>query len=210
MARVINYPYGQVMKTLNLEAREKILDAAIGLIHARGFRDVSMEDVAEAAGLKKPNLFHYYPSKEHLGLAALERAIKVEHERVTEQFSRSAGDPIKVIESMFTRPAEAMRRSGCSKGCLLGNLAQELSDHDEKFRGRLNEHFDFWAGEIADLLERSRRGGYFRKDLKPREAAGAILSAFEGAMTLCKARKQPDALLSAGAMAVGFLKAYKA
>src|SRR5437899_1852463 len=138
-------------RTLNLEAREKILEAALGLIHGRGFRDVSMDDVADAAGIKKANLFHYYPSKEMLGLAALERAIREEREKVAERFSRSAGDPIKTVEAMFTDPAEAMRRSGCRQGCLLGNLAQELSDHDEEFRGRLNEYFEFWAGEIADM-----------------------------------------------------------
>lgn len=196
-------------RTLNLVARARILEAAIPLIHERGFRDVSMDDVAEAAGLKKANLFHYYPSKEQLGLAALEHAIRDEREKVAERFSRSAGDPIRIIEAMFVEPAERMRRSGCTKGCLLGNLAQELSDHDEKFRGRLDEYFEFWAGEIADMLERARRSGYFRKDLKPAEAAGAMLSLFEGAMTLCKAKKDPSALIHAGHVAVGYLKAFR-
>jgi len=197
-------------RTLNLEARDKILEAALKLIHGRGFRDVSMDDVAESAGLKKANLFHYYPTKEQLGLAALERAIHQQREKVAERFSRSVGDPIRTVQEMFAETAEGMRRSGCLKGCLLGNLAQELSDHDEKFRGPLNEYFGFWAGEIADMLERSRRGGYFKKGLKPREAAGAILSLFEGAMTLCKAKKDPEALVSAGRMAVGYLQLYKA
>jgi TetR/AcrR family transcriptional repressor of nem operon len=196
-------------RTLNLEARDKILEAALKLIHARGFRDVSMDDMAEAAGLKKANLFHYYPTKEQLGLAALERAIREQREKVAERFSRGAGDPIQTVAAMFTEPAEGMRRSGCSKGCLLGNLAQELSDLDEQFRSRLNEYFEFWAGEIADMLERARRSGYFRKDLKPLEAAHAILSLFEGAMTLCKAKKDPQALVSSGRMAASYLKAFK-
>lgn len=197
-------------RTINLEARERILDAAIGLIHARGFRDVSMEDVAEAAGLKKANLFHYYPSKETLGLAALERAIRERREAVAERFSRGAGDPIKTVEGMFTEVAEGMRRSGCTKGCLVGNLAQELSDHDEEFRGRLEEYFEFWAGQIADMLERGRRAGYFTRDLKPDQAAAAILSLFEGATTLCKAKRDPGPLINASGMAAAYLKGFRA
>lgn len=197
-------------RTLNLEARDRILQAALGLIHGRGFRDVSMDDVAEAAGLKKANLFHYYPSKEQLGLAALERAIREEREKVEERFSRGAGDPIKTVEAMFLEPAEAMQRSGCRRGCLLGNLAQELSDYDEQFRGRLDDYFSFWASEIADMLERSKRSGYFAKELKPQEAAAAILSLFEGAMTMCKAKKTADPLRSAGHMAAGYLRGFRA
>ena len=81
---------GAMPRTLNLEARENILRSAMGLIHARGFRDVSMEDVAESAGLKKANLFHYYPTKEALGLATLDYAVRPQREMLAERFSRSA------------------------------------------------------------------------------------------------------------------------
>jgi TetR/AcrR family transcriptional regulator len=58
----------------NTEARRRILEAARELFLERGLRGVSMEEVAGAAGIKKANLFHYYPRKESLELAVLEQA----------------------------------------------------------------------------------------------------------------------------------------
>lgn len=197
-------------RTLNLEAREKILDAALELIHERGYRDVSMDEVAAAAGLKKANLFHYYRTKENLGLAALDLAVRRQRDQVAERFSRAPGDPIQTIAAMFSETAEGMRRAGCHRGCLIGNLAQELSDYNEKFRGRLQEYLEYWAGELADMLERARRGGYFRRGFRPREAATALISLYEGATTVTKTRREPAALEAAGRMAVDYLKSWRA
>jgi TetR/AcrR family transcriptional repressor of nem operon len=201
---------GPMPRTLNLEAREHIVKAAISLFHERGFKDVSMDDVAEAAGIKKANLFHYYPTKEDLGLAAFDVASSRMREKIAERFSRSAGDPIRAVEEMFSEAVEGMRKGGCSRGCFVGNLAQELSDQDEKMRVKIDDHFRFWTGQIADCLERARRSGYFRKDLKPAEAATAILSLLEGATTLCKAEKDVRVLESARHMAVESLRSLRA
>ena len=61
---------------VNVGARQRILEAARKLFHERGLRGVSMEDVAGAAGIKKANLFHYYPTKESLELAVLDQAAR--------------------------------------------------------------------------------------------------------------------------------------
>ncbi|PRC45449.1 mycofactocin system transcriptional regulator, partial [Mycobacterium sp. ITM-2017-0098] len=45
---------------------EHISDVAIDLFMARGFDDVSVDDVATAAGIARRTLFRYYPSKSAL------------------------------------------------------------------------------------------------------------------------------------------------
>lgn len=45
---------------------EHISDVAIDLFMARGFDDVSVDDVAAAAGIARRTLFRYYPSKSAL------------------------------------------------------------------------------------------------------------------------------------------------
>jgi len=43
--------------------RREITDVAIDLFAGRGFDEVSVDDVAEAAGIARRTLFRYYPSK---------------------------------------------------------------------------------------------------------------------------------------------------
>ncbi|MFZ0833221.1 MAG: mycofactocin system transcriptional regulator [Mycobacterium sp.] len=44
-------------------SRHQITDVAIALFAGQGFDEVSVEDVAEAAGIARRTLFRYYPSK---------------------------------------------------------------------------------------------------------------------------------------------------
>ena len=44
--------------------REVILDAALEVFSQHGFRGATLDQIAEVAGLSKPNLLYYFPSKE--------------------------------------------------------------------------------------------------------------------------------------------------
>lgn len=44
--------------------RETILDAALDVFSAEGFRGATLDQIASNAGLSKPNLLYYFPSKE--------------------------------------------------------------------------------------------------------------------------------------------------
>jgi len=46
--------------------REKLLACALDLFAKRGFDAVGVQEVADAAGLKKPTLYYYFGSKSGL------------------------------------------------------------------------------------------------------------------------------------------------
>lgn len=52
--------------------REAILDAALEVFAAQGFRGATLDQIAQAAGLSKPNLLYYFPSKEAMHAALME------------------------------------------------------------------------------------------------------------------------------------------
>ncbi|MFD2174955.1 TetR family transcriptional regulator C-terminal domain-containing protein [Rhodobacter lacus] len=50
---------------------EAILEAALEVFSAQGFRGATLDQIAAAAGLSKPNLLYYFPSKEAIHIALL-------------------------------------------------------------------------------------------------------------------------------------------
>lgn len=52
-----------------------ILEAALDVFSAHGFRGATLDQVADAAGLSKPNLLYYFPSKEAVHAALLGRLL---------------------------------------------------------------------------------------------------------------------------------------
>ena len=65
-------------------ARE-IQRAAMSLFAARGYADVTVEDIARGAGISERTFFRYFASKDHLLVAEAGRRIAVIHESLTRQ-----------------------------------------------------------------------------------------------------------------------------
>src|ERR1700752_622451 len=58
------------------EKREAILDAALDVFSTYGFRGATIDQIAEAAGMSKPNLLYYFKSKEDMHLTLLQRLLE--------------------------------------------------------------------------------------------------------------------------------------
>lgn len=63
--------------------RQQLLDSGVALLKHRPHTDVSIEEIAEAAGVSKGLLYHYFPTKGDFIVAALERGQQELAERLT-------------------------------------------------------------------------------------------------------------------------------
>ena len=48
------------------EKQDLILDAALDVFSVHGFRGATIDQIADAAGMSKPNLLYYFPRKEEI------------------------------------------------------------------------------------------------------------------------------------------------
>ncbi|MET9296013.1 TetR/AcrR family transcriptional regulator [Streptomyces sp. NPDC003077] len=66
------------------ERREQLIGVALDLFSRRSPEDVSIDEIAEAAGISRPLVYHYFPGKQNLYEAALRRAADELAERFVE------------------------------------------------------------------------------------------------------------------------------
>lgn len=64
-------PIARPRSRIQQRNREVILDAALEVFSLHGFRGATLDQIAEVAGLSKPNLLYYFPSKEEVHTALL-------------------------------------------------------------------------------------------------------------------------------------------
>lgn len=56
---------------MSLNTKEKIIEESKRLFGSGGFRGTSMSDIAEAVGIKKPSLYHFFSNKEEIYFTVL-------------------------------------------------------------------------------------------------------------------------------------------
>ena len=170
--------------------REAILAGAARLMHVHGYHATSLDDVLRASGVGKGNFYYHFKSKEDLGYAILDQIIAGFRERTLDPcFADPAGAPLTQIRCFLDRLEQAQRERKCVGGCVMGNLASELSDVHEGFRKRLASVFTTWHARFAEALAEAKRRGEVSAACAPEAAARFLVASLEGAILLTKVTK---------------------
>ncbi len=164
------------------------------LISLNGYNATGIDRVLKAAGVPKGSFYHYFGSKADFGLAVID-AFAQDYDAKLDRFFMAGSVPAwQRIRNYLEAGLEEMTGKGFTKGCLIGNLGQELADQNELFRGRLEEVFNGWRNKFADCLETARQEGHLSEDQDCNAVAEFILSGWEGAVLRAKVMKSPDPL----------------
>lgn len=82
--------------------RQRILESAYGLFYREGFGRMSMEAVAEDAGLTKRTLYNHFASKDDLLAAVLEAQADLAAEEIRRWCREGPTSPEALIDMVFT------------------------------------------------------------------------------------------------------------
>src|SRR5688572_22532047 len=115
------------------DAKKRILDSAVALMHERGYASIGVEDIMQRAGVGKSSFYHFFKSKEAMGAAAIDSYAERSEANL---FSKAFSDTIDPLE----RPLRLLKMIGDDNspalGCLGGNSAAENSTTSELIRER--------------------------------------------------------------------------
>jgi TetR/AcrR family transcriptional repressor of nem operon len=178
--------------------REQVLNHAATLIRERGFRATSIGDLLDRAGVQKGSFYYYFPSKEDLGHAVLDRWIEELRSRLIGFLTSPEGPPpLERIAAALDGFLTEQESTGCRGGCPFGNLAVELADVHEGFRTRISGALRELADAFGTLVDRARTQGDLRSDADPRRLGDFLVASIEGGILLAKVHKSPEPLEAA-------------
>ena len=89
------------------EKEEHILEAALDVFSAHGFRGATIDQIADVAGMSKPNLLYYFRTKEAMHQALIDRVLDTWLDPLR-QFDAD-GNPETEIRSYIRRKLEMAR-----------------------------------------------------------------------------------------------------
>ena len=156
--------------TMALGTRERIVRVARDLIRTRSYLGFSFQDIADAVGIRKPSLYHHFPTKESLGVEVMREAAG----SFSEWAGRLSGSPREKMGAYFL-----MYREGLHAGrgvCPTGAMAPGWDCIDEGLRQAVRDLRDAQISWLAGVI-----GGVRGKQAASISAA-AVFSACQGAL----------------------------
>lgn len=174
------------------DTRTHIIHTGADLIGDKGFGATGINAVLTAAGVPKGSFYHYFSSKHDFGLAVIETFAEeydAKLDRILNDTSRACVDRLRAY---FDTGFETMASCEYTRGCLIGNLGQELAGQNEAFRLRLDAVFASWEKRFAQCLRDAQQAGDIADDIDPADAASFLLSGWEGAILRSKVLKSTE------------------
>lgn len=133
---------------------ERILEAALEVFSARGFRGSTIDQVADAAGMSKPNLLYYFRTKDAIQHRLMERVLETWLAPLA-GFDPD-GDPLVEIRSYIRRKIEMARDFPRESRLFATEIIQGAPRILDELTGPLRELVDAKAKVIAEWQRKGR------------------------------------------------------
>ena len=157
---------GKPATRIQQKNRAAILAAGLDIFSQFGFRGATLDQIAEASGLSKPNLLYYFPSKDAIYTALLERLLDTWLDPL--RAMDAEGSPTEEIISYAKRKLDMSRDFPRESRLFANEILQGAPRIKEHLSGDLKDLVD----EKAEVIE----GWVARGAIKPVDAHHLIFS----------------------------------
>jgi TetR/AcrR family transcriptional regulator len=136
------------------EKQDVILEAALDVFSVHGFRGATIDQIAEAAGMSKPNLLYYFASKEEIHRRLLTSMLDLWLDPLRELDAE--GDPVPELRSYIRRKIEMARDFPRESRLFANEMLQGAPHAIDVLEGELKDLVDEKAKVIESWMERGK------------------------------------------------------
>lgn len=170
----------------SLDTRELLVRAGLAALTEKGFSATGIDEVLKRVGVPKGSFYHYFDSKEAFGAELIERYASYFGYKLERHFTDGSKKPLDRIRAFVDDARAGMARYDFGRGCLIGNLGQEMAALPDSYRARLNAVFSDWEQRLTRCLEAAKQQGEIPATVDCAQASAFFWIGWEGAVLRAK------------------------
>ncbi len=171
-------------RTQKSETRERIVESARQLFFQQGYTATGIAQILHESGSNSGSLYHFFPTKEDLLVAVLERYRDMLQSHVIGPAYERVSDPVERVFAVLDGYRQLLNVTDFNLGCPIGNLALEMSNSHPNVRRLIVENFQGWCAAVQDTIEQAM--GRFPEETNAQQLSRYVLAAMEGAVMLAR------------------------
>jgi TetR/AcrR family transcriptional repressor of nem operon len=182
------------MPVTKVETRQSLLDTARGIVAAKGYAAVGINEILAAAGVPKGSFYHYFGSKDAFGEAMMKSYfddyLTTMDGIVADKDKSSAEHLMKYWQNFY----DTQVVDDCQGGCLVVKLGAEIADLSEVMRVATKVGTTAIVDRLEQMITAGIADGSVAVDDGPRTTAEALYNLWLGASVMAKIHRSPDYL----------------
>lgn len=178
----------QIKQTAAKPNDKKLLLINIGtaIFTQKGFSITSLDEIVEIAEIPKGSFYYYFKSKDEFAIEVIKNYGIYFSKKLQRILSNDKKSPLERLKE-FTKEAEAgVRRYEFKRGCLIGNLGQEMATLEEHFRIELLNVIADWRDQVRQCIDLAKERREIKTTVDASELANFFWCAWEGAVLCSK------------------------
>jgi TetR/AcrR family transcriptional regulator, lmrAB and yxaGH operons repressor len=169
---------------MQLKTRERMLEATARLLHQRGYRGVSLNEILIESDAPRGSLYHHFPEgKDQLVQEAMLREVERIDRFLLDAFHEAA-DPVEGVRAYVGAAAEELRTSGFVLGCPVAPIILDSPEASSDLARACRKSIERWHQILRDRLRTAGLASHRAESL-----ASLVVSAVEGALILARGRR---------------------
>ena len=174
------------------ETRARLVRIGTEILSEKGFISTGLEEILERAGVPKGSFYYYFESKAKFGFAVIDHYEYLWAQKLTRLLRDPSIAPLDRIDNYISEAARGLEKYDFRRGCLIGNIGQEMVGLDDDFRVRILRVLGSWADYVADCLQAAKDLGDLPADFDVAEMSKFFWSAWEGVILDAKVARSLD------------------
>ena len=153
-----------------MDVRAQILTHATRLFAEQGYDGTSVQQIAEAVGIRKPSLLYHFKSKDELRENVISEMLAHWNAVLPGLFLKASTD------ERFDATMEALTEFFVADPDRARLFLRETLDRPERMQAMLGEFVRPWVELLGDQLERAKEQGLVRRDVDPQAYAVEVIT----------------------------------
>ena len=165
--------------------------AGVAMLTEKGYSATGLDEILKSCRVPKGSFYHYFASKEQFGLVIVERYAAYFARRLDQFLLDESRAPLQRLAAFMDDAAARMAAHDFRRGCLVGNLGQEMNALPESFRAQLAGVLADWQARVAACLALADDT---LAEARPAQLAAFFWIGWEGAVLRAKLEADDAAL----------------
>ncbi|MEJ2199603.1 MAG: TetR family transcriptional regulator C-terminal domain-containing protein [Desulfuromonadaceae bacterium] len=193
----------------NEHIRELLLEVGLSCFSKQGYHGTGIKEIVETAAVPKGSFYNYFSSKEDFAAEVIRHYAEGYWNEWAAYFQQGhAEDPGTALRRSFELMIAKHAECEVKTGCIVGNLAAEISETSALCRQAMQAVIEQWRERFAAYVRLAQQQGCIRTDMRAEELADIFCNAWEGSLLRMKIENSTDPL--SRCVALMFDKFFKA